>query len=82
VKNLQKNNPKIFTFILILIMIGNIATLSCKKKKNTSTIDLEAIEYDGSKNERYLFREELKKEKMKKEKEKTMLKKIEEEVPK
>ncbi|HOP31540.1 MAG TPA: hypothetical protein P5120_16165 [Spirochaetota bacterium] len=54
---------KIILFLLIPAMI----IPSCKDKKEHPMVDIESINYDGSRDDRYIFREELKKEQEKKE---------------
>lgn len=61
-------NRKYITLLLIPLFLSALSTASCKKKKEHPMIDMESIEYDGSMNEKYIFRDELKKEQEKKQK--------------
>ncbi len=53
--------------IILLLLIPAIIIPSCKDKKEHPMVDIESINYDGSRDDRYIFREELKKEREKKE---------------
>lgn len=61
-------NKKYIIMLLIPLMVSTLTIPSCKKKKEQPMVDIESIEYDGSRDERYIFREELKKEREKKQK--------------
>ncbi len=47
--------------ILMAALCGGVT--SCSKKKKSRKVEFEQIEIDGSTNDRYLFREEIRKEK-------------------
>jgi len=53
--------------LILLLIIPAILIPSCKDKKEHPMVDIESIDYDGSRDDRYIFREELKKEREKKE---------------
>ena len=53
--------------LILLLLIPALMSPSCKDKKEHPMVDIESIDYDGSRDDRYIFREELKKERDKKE---------------
>lgn len=48
--------------ILLLMLIPALMLPSCKDKNEHPMVDIESIDYDGSRDDRYIFRNELKKE--------------------
>ncbi len=57
-----------FTIMLLFsVAVLSVNLTSCKDKKEHPLVDMESINYDGSHDEKYIFREELKKEQEKKE---------------
>ncbi len=61
-------NTKYITLLIIPLILSALTITSCKKKKEQPMVDMNSIEYDGSMNEKYIFRDELKKEQEKKQK--------------
>lgn len=57
-------NYRILLSIPLLVIA--ITLTSCKDKKEHPMVDMESIDYDGSRDDKYIFREELKKEQEKK----------------
>ena len=52
-----------FSLILSLLLIASLLSLTgCKEKKEPAMVDIESIDVNGSHNDKYIFREELKKE--------------------
>jgi hypothetical protein len=58
---------RIMKKIMLLLLIPALIIPACKDKKEHPMVDIESINYDGSRDDRYIFREELKKEREKKE---------------
>ena len=52
----------LYILLSTLVIISLMSNTSCKKKKEPSMVDIESIDVNGSYNEKYIFREELKKE--------------------
>jgi len=61
----------------MLLLIPVIIAPSCKDDKEYPMVDIESIDYDGSRDDRYIFREELKKEQEKKQRLEKMQKEME-----
>ncbi len=57
-------NYRILLSIPLLVIAITLTT--CKDKKEHPMVDMESIDYDGSRDDKYIFREELKKEQEKK----------------
>ena len=61
------------SFILsIAVILAFLSDSGCKKKKEPAMVDIESIDVDNSHNEKYIFRDELKKEQEKKAKSEKM----------
>ena len=52
--------------LILFLLIPAIMAPSCKDDKDYPMVDIESIDYDGSRDDRYIFRDELKKEQEKK----------------
>ena len=62
----------------LTIITACFSESGCKKKKEPSMVDIESIDVDGSYDEKYIFRKELKKEQEKKAKREKMEREMEE----
>lgn len=58
----------LYILLSTLVIISFMFNTSCKEKKEEPMVDIESIDYDGSRDDRYIFRKELEKEQKKKQK--------------
>ncbi len=66
---------KYFYLILpVFLFASSMIFTGCRDKEEQPMIDIESIDYDGSHDNRYIFRDELQKEQEKKERQKRLQK--------